>query len=328
VPRGTLTGRGYDRLVTQPARDRGSWQTGIVPDTAPSPALAQAEAPDVVAFWRRLGLPGLVDVHTHFMPDNVLAKVWAFFEDGRTGTPWPIAYRLPEAERLALLRAFGVRRFTALLYPHKPDMAAWLNDWSVRFAARTPDALHSATFFPEPAAARYVGTAIGDGARVFKAHVQVGGYDPRDELLDPVWGQLADAGVPVVVHCGSGPSPGRFTGPEPFAQVLARHPRLTAIIAHLGSPEYGAFLDLADRYASVYLDTTMVFTDFFARSAPYPADLLPRLADLGDRVLLGTDFPNIPYPYLRQLEALAGLGLGADWLRAVCHDNAVRLLGL
>jgi uncharacterized protein len=322
--------------VTQATGDHGGWQTGHVPDTAPSPAPppaatqpAQAgEAPEVVAFWRDLGLPGLVDVHTHFMPENVLAKVWAFFENGQSGAPWPIAYRLPEAQRLALLRAFGVRRFTALLYPHKPDMAAWLNSWSVEFAARTPDALHSATFFPEPDAARYVGQAIGDGARVFKAHVQVGGYDPRDELLDQVWGQLAEAGVPVVVHCGSGPSPGRFTGPAPFAEVLARHPRLTAIIAHLGSPEYGAFLDLADRYPRVHLDTTMVFTDFFDQHAPYPAELLPRLADLGDRVLLGSDFPNIPYPYLRQLEALGQLGLGPAWLRAVCHDNAVRLLGL
>ena len=40
------------------------------------------------------------------------------------------------------------------------------------------------------------------------------------------------------------------------------------------------------------------------------------------------DFPNIPYPYVHQLEALGRLGLGAAWLRAVCHDNAVRLLGL
>jgi predicted TIM-barrel fold metal-dependent hydrolase len=293
------------------------------------PASAQAaEVPDVVAFWRDLDLPGLIDIHAHFMPDNVLAKVWAFFEGGQSGAPWPIAYRLPEAERVALLRAFGVRRFTALLYPHKPDMAAWLNSWSVEFAARTPDALHSATFFPEPDAARYVARAITDGARVFKAHVQVGGYDPRDELLAPVWGQLAEAGVPVVVHCGSGPAPGPYTGPGPFAEVLAAHPRLIAIIAHLGSPEYGAFLDLADRYPRVHLDTTMVFTEFFARRDPYPDELVPRLAALGDRILLGSDFPNIPYPYLRQLQGLAGLDLGPAWLRAVCHDNAVRLLSL
>jgi hypothetical protein len=287
-----------------------------------------AEVPEVVAFWRELGLPGLIDVHTHFMPDNVLAKVWAFFEDGRSGAPWPIAYRLPEADRLALLRAFGVRRFTALAYPHKPDMAAWLNAWAAEFAARTPDALHSATFFPEPAAADYVAAALDAGARVFKAHVQVGAYDPRDELLTPVWGQLAEAGVPVVVHCGSGPHPGRFTGPGPFAEVLARHAGLTAIIAHLGAPEYGDFIDLAVHYPRLHLDTTMTFTDFFGSTMAFPPDLVPRLADLGDRILLGSDFPNIPYAYINQLSALADLGLGAHWLRAVCHDNAVRLLGL
>ncbi|CAL9314560.1 hypothetical protein SUDANB51_02967 [Streptomyces sp. enrichment culture] len=43
---------------------------------------------------------------------------------------------------------------------------------------------------------------------------------------------------------------------------------------------------------------------------------LPRLAALGDRVLLGSDFPDIPYRYLHQLHALERLGLGQQWLRA------------
>jgi predicted TIM-barrel fold metal-dependent hydrolase len=72
----------------------------------------------------------------------------------------------------------------------------------------------------------------------------------------------------------------------------------------------------------------MTFTDFSERTAPFPAALLPRLAAAADRILLGTDFPNIPYPYVHQLEALAGLGLGPDWLRAVCYQNAAALLGL
>ena len=72
----------------------------------------------------------------------------------------------------------------------------------------------------------------------------------------------------------------------------------------------------------------MVFTDFTERGSPWPADLTPRLVDLGDRVMLGTDFPNVPYPYAHQLAALARLDLGEDWLRAVCHDNAARLFGL
>ena len=53
-----------------------------------------------------------------------------------------------------------------------------------------------------------------------------------------------------------------------------------------------------------------------------------RLADAGGRILLGTDFPNIPYSYVHQLQALDRLDLGEPWLRAVCHDNAVALLGL
>ncbi|MGN6795170.1 MAG: amidohydrolase family protein [Streptosporangiaceae bacterium] len=292
--------------------------------------MAEQEAAAVTAFWQALDLPGLIDVHTHFMPANVLAKVWAHFDGGRelSGRAWPIAYRLPERDRLALLRQFGVRRFGALSYPHKPDMAAWLNTWAADFSARTPDALHSATFFPEPAAAGYVAAAIEAGARLFKAHVQVGGYDPRDELLDPVWGALAESGVPAIVHCGSGPTPGAFTGPGPISAVLARHPSLVVIVAHLGAPEYQEFLDLADRYPGVYLDTTMACTDFLNQIAPFPAGLVPRLGATGDRIILGTDFPNIPYPYLTQLDALASLDLGDDWLRSVCYLNPARLLAL
>ncbi|OSC72736.1 amidohydrolase, partial [Streptomyces sp. 4F] len=195
-------------------------------------------------------------------------------------------------------------------------------------ARRTPDCLHTSTLFPEPGVEAYVREAVEAGARGFKAHVQVGAYDPADELLDGAWGLLAEAGVPVVIHCGSGPAPGKHTGPEPIARVLARHPRLRLVVAHMGMPEYEDFLDLAERYAQVRLDTTMAFTDFSERLAPFPRRALPRLSDLGDRILLGTDFPNIPYPYLHQLRALERLELGDAWLRDVCHDNGARLFGL
>ncbi|WP_415952925.1 amidohydrolase family protein [Streptomyces sp. KLOTTS4A1] len=289
--------------------------------------MAAREAEAVGEFRRGLGVPGLIDVHTHFMPKQVLDKVWAYFDavGPMTGVDWPITYRSAEEERLRRLRSFGVRAFTAMLYPHKPGMAAWLNGWAADFAARTPDCLHTATFFPEPGAADQVREALEAGAQVFKAHLQVGAYDPADPLLDEVWGMLADSGTPVVTHCGSGPVPGKHTGPGPISSVLARHPRLPLIVAHLGTPEYAEFLDLADRFEHVHLDTTMVFTDFTELLAPFPPALLPRLADHGDRILLGTDFPNIPYPYPHALEALAALGLGDEWLRAVCFDNAARL---
>ncbi|MFJ1730407.1 amidohydrolase family protein [Streptomyces sp. NPDC088254] len=290
-----------------------------------------AEVGEVRRFWGGLGLPGLVDVHTHFMPERVMRKVWDYFDalgPLTGGLDWPITYRHEEDRRTELLREFGVRAFTAMLYPHKPGMARWLNSWAVDFARRTPDCLHTATLYPEPGVEAYVREAVEAGARVFKAHVQVGAYDPADELLDSAWGLLADAGVPVVIHCGSGPAPGKHTGPGPVGQVLARHPRLALVVAHMGMPEYEDFFGLAERYREVRLDTTMAFTDFGEALMPFPRRALPRLAALGDRVLLGSDFPNIPYPYLHQLRALERLGLSEDWLRAVCHDNGARLFGL
>ena len=282
-------------------------------------------------FRRRVGLDGLIDSHTHFMPERLLAAVWAYFDAAGPliGRPWPIAYREDEQARVATLREFGVSAFTALLYPHKPGMARSLNDWGADFAARTPGCLQSATFFAEPSAAADVRRAIEAGARVFKCHLQVGDFDPNDPVLDPAWGLLAEAGVPVVTHCGSGPVAGRFTGPEPIGRLLARHPRLRIVVAHLGMPEYAEFLDLAERHPSMLLDTTMAFTPFIedARAA-FPRAELGRLRDLGDRVLFGTDFPNIPYPYADSLAALEGTGLGAAWLRAVCRDNAARIFAI
>jgi len=287
------------------------------------------EDADVPAWWGGLGLPGLVDVHTHFMRKPVMDAVWRYFDEAEThyGAAWPVRYRGTDTERVAQLAALGVRRFTALVYPHKPGMGQWLSEWARSFAAATPGCVPTGTFYPEESAAAYVGAALGAGTAVFKAHVQVGAYDPRDPLLDAVWGQLAEAGVPVIVHCGSGPLAGAHTGPGPFGEVLARHPRLTAVIAHAGAPEVAEHLALARRYPNVHLDTTMVGTPYMERFAPFDRSLLPQFADLQERIVLGTDFPNIPYAYAEQLQALTGWELGEDWLRDVCWHNGLRLLG-
>jgi len=284
---------------------------------------------DVPAWAERLGIPGLFDVHVHFMPPNIMRRVWEYFDGAGPliGRPWPITYRFSDEERVARLRALGVRRFSALPYAHKPGVAGYLNDWAAGFAEAVPEALRCATFYPEPDAAAYVSKAIDEGVELFKVHWQVGGFDPRDPLLDDVWGTLAETATPVVVHAGSGPVRRNHTGPGPFGEVLRGHPRLAAVVAHLGSPEYAEFLELAEHYENVRLDTTMAFTDFFEADAPFPRGLRPRLLDLAGKILLGSDFPNIPYPYAHQLEALERLDLGEDWLRRVCWANAAALLG-
>ncbi len=293
--------------------------------------MAMQEAQSVRRIWQSLGLPGIIDVHTHFMPKSVMDKVWQYFDaqGPLIGREWPITYRADEAQRVRTLRDFGVSAFTSLVYPHKPEMAAWLNQWSAQFAAATPDCLATATFFPEPDAADYVFAAIASGTRVFKAHIQVGGYDPNDPLLDNVWGSIEDAGIPVVIHCGSGPVPGTHTGIAPVQRLLSRYPRLPLTIAHLGMPEYGEFLALTDRYDELRLDTTMAFTRFCEETMPFPRELLPRLRDAGDRILFGSDFPNIPYGYSEALSSITELdGVDDEWARGVLFDNAAQLFGL
>ena len=302
-----------------------------VNDDVPTPApFSDDEAEQVRALTARLGLPGLIDVHTHFMPRSVMDKVWGYFDSAGPliGREWPITYRADEEQRLSTLRAFGVRAFTSLVYPHKPDMAEWLNGWASDFAAHTPDCLHTATFYPEPSALEYVSHAIQGGTRIFKCHIQVGDYSPMDSMLDGVWSQIADAQVPVIIHCGSGPAPGRFTGVEPIQALLQRFPTLPLIVAHMGMPEYVEFLDLALRYPQVGLDTTMAFTDFSEDGAPLPDEARAMLPDAGDKIFFGSDFPNIPYGYTHALDAVVRLGLGDDWLRKVFWENGSELFGV
>lgn len=300
-----------------------------------SPPAPPAGDADVPRFLAGLGLPGLVDAHVHFLPDNVMDKVWAYFDRAGThyGMDWPIHYRTPAADRVTALRELGVVAFAPLVYPHRPGMGRWLTEWVTAFAAGTPGAVPTATLYPEPDVADYLGKAVAAGARVVKVHVQVGGFDPRDPLLRPAWGLLADAGVPAVVHCGHGPVPGAHTGLDVFGEVLAEHPRLPVVLAHAGMPDFAAAVALVERFERVHLDTTMVGTAFSERFAPLPADWPARLAGVADRVVFGSDFPNIPYPVAEQVAAVAGWAaaddrLGAPFLRSVLHDAPARLLRL
>ncbi|MGO1975369.1 MAG: amidohydrolase family protein [Propionibacteriaceae bacterium] len=285
---------------------------------------------DLPAYRGALGLPGLADVHVHFMPWSVLRKVWGYFDRAEEayGRPWPITYRGDEATRLDTLRRLGVRRIPALTYAHRPDMAAWLNAWNAEFAERVPDAIHCGTFYPEPSAVDYVRTALAAGARLFKVHLQVGRFPPDDPQLEPVWELLAEAGVPTVLHAGSAPLAGEFTGPKGVERVLRRHPDLPLVVAHAGMPQYHAFADLVEQYEHVHLDTTMVGTDFTEEFAPLPRDYVARWPHLVDKIILGSDFPNIPYPYAHQVDALARLDLGDEWMRSVLWHNGRRLLDL
>ncbi len=271
----------------------------------------------------RLGLPGLLDAHSHWFPDNVEAKIWSYFDRHY----WKVAYRFPSPKRLEWMRKNGVRRFTTLNYAHRPAMASWLNEWTARFAGEIPEAIPCGTFFAEPEAGADVRRCIEEyGFRGFKLHLRVSDMDPTHRLLAPAFEQLEQAGLPVVIHAGSAPDRGRFTAPGLIRELTARHPGLKVVVAHMGSAEYEDYFTMAERQEQLYLDTTMVFVGFLALGR-YPQRLLERLEGISHKVLFGSDFPMIPYPLAHAVEGVLALPLSGTAQRRILGENAATLFG-
>ena len=203
----------------------------------PQPFRSQ-EARSVRAFTERLGLPGLIDVHTHFMPKQVLDKVWAYFDSVGPilGREWPITYRAQEDERVATLCARSVSwSYSSMIYPTN---RAWRSGSTAGRSTSPPrirTAYQTATFYPEPRAREYVADAIAAGARIFKSHIQVGDYSPRRPASTRCGEQIDAAQIPVVIHCGSGPAPGAHTGGNRYAACWGQFPLSVDRRAH-GNP--------------------------------------------------------------------------------------------
>lgn len=283
---------------------------------------------EVAGFVAGLGLPGIIDLHVHFMPDPIQQAVWRHFD--ALDPPWPVVYRSCPDDRLAILAGLSVRHHTALAYAHRPGTAAWLNAHTLALARDHSQVIPTFTFYPEPGVEDEVARALEAGGAAVKIHLQVGRFRANDGRLDGAWSALEAAGVPVILHAGAvedGSGGEEFCGPAPVARLVERFPSLRLVVAHLGAPDFEAFLDLADRHPGLGLDTAMALAGW-ARLGDLPRSLPDRLARLADQVVWGSDFPTVPYPYATQIAALANLGLGDDWLAKVLWHNPARLLGL
>ncbi len=283
---------------------------------------------DVPGFTAELGLPGIVDAHVHFLPANVQDAVWRWFD--QLEPAWPVTYRHAEAVRKRILDRLGVRYHTTLAYPHRPGMLRFLNDHTLGLAATDPSVIPTFTIFPEPGVGPETARCLAAGGKCVKVHLQVGGFDTVDPLLEESWGLLEEACTPIILHAGAvadGSGNEQWCGPAPVRRLLARFPGLRLVIAHLGAPDSDAFVALAEEHPGVWLDTAMIFTDP-PYLGPSPLHLVDRVGALGDRIVFGSDFPTIPHAYAAQISGLAALGLGGEWLRNVLWHNGVRLFGL
>ena len=227
------------------------------------------------------------------------------------------------------LAAHGVERFCFFSYAHKPGIARGLNAWIAAAAKTLPAGIPVGTLHAgDEEILAIVDDALDDGLAGFKFHLSVQRFRADDARLMPVYERVAERGAFLVVHAGTMPYRDAFTGLDGFRGVMARFPTLRVIVAHMGAFDTEAFLALTEAYPNLRLDTTMALTP---RAAPYlggAADPIPTewLVRYQDRIMLGSDFPLIPYPYDEERSFVARRALPETVARKILYANAARFL--
>jgi hypothetical protein len=268
-----------------------------------------------------------IDVHVHLHPPRLASAIERHF--AREG--WVAAHPFDPDKVAATLAERGVERFWFFSYAHKPGMARELNHWVAQTASTLAAAVGFGTLHPDDADVDDVAAeATGPlGLRGFKFHHSVQRFHVDDGRLFGVYARAEAAGHILVLHAGTMPYRDTFTGVEHVRRVLARFPRLTVVVAHMGAFESDAFLTLLDAHPNVYVDTTMALAPAARRyvGADPAAITDEALLRYQDRILFGSDFPLIPYDYEEERRWAWDRALPDAVRRKIFHDNAARLLG-
>ncbi len=265
----------------------------------------------------------VLDVHTHLMPERLAQAVRSYMR----AHLWHPRYEGPPEELVPQLLQAGVERFVFMPYAHRAGMARSLNYWVANVqAAFAPRAIGFATFHPDDAAElpRLVDDAfLRLELRGAKLHPQVGRFALDDPRLFPLYERAVEHGRVLLVHAGRRPEPSEHVGARALARLLRRFPALAVVVAHMGADDFDAFFDLCERFDGVYLDTAMVFNGYLGGPPP-----IERVLEFQDRVVFGSDFPNIPYRVETAIQAIRELRLGRAIEEKIFCTNAARLLDL
>lgn len=271
--------------------------------------------------------PG-IDAHVHLMPDRLMGAIRrALHEEAG----WTFDHPSDREGIEARLRAAGVTRYVALPYAHKPGIADELNDWVLGRAGESEMAVPFATVHGDDDVGPVVRRAIEGGARGLKFQCPVQRCGPADPRLDPAFELAAAYDLPIVFHAGTAPmfedSP--HVGADQFESFLRSYPEVRACAAHMGAYEVEAFVDLVREYDNAFLDTTFAMSSVVGEYMDFDPESVPDdlFEDLSERIMYGSDYPNVPYSYDREREHLLSRDLSEATVRDLFGRTAERFLG-
>ena len=295
-------------------------QSGLL--KAPLPLLGDPEGEYLPA-----ALPFTVDAHVHLFPDHLFSAVWQWFEQ----FGWPIRYRLTSPEIINFLLSRGVNHIVALHYAHKPGVARDLNSYMAKLSQSHSAVTAMATVFPgEKKAADILEDAFQSGLHGVKLHCHVQCFDMNSRQMNEIYEVCSGHQKPLIMHVGREPkSPAYACDPyvlcsaDKLEKVLRDYPDLNICVPHLGADEFDAYRQMLLKYDNLWLDTTMTLADYL------PMDYFPKLIEMRtDRIMFGTDFPNLPYAWDREIRRLIGLNLPDTALERILGKNAMKFYSI
>ncbi len=298
--------------------ENGSW-------SLPLPALDDMhEAGERVA--PELGF--VVDAHVHLFPDGLFEAIWRWFDVHG----WPIRYKLKTPEVVAFLLDRGVGHIVALHYAHKPGIARGMNAYMAEVARSSPRITGLATVFPgEPDAAEILAEGFALGLQGVKLHCHVQCFALDAPELHPIYEACILHDKPILIHAGREPKssgykcdPHQLCHVDRTAAVLRSFPKLRLAVPHLGADELDGYARLLEQHDNLWLDTTMALANYFEADGHAFSIVEAR----PDRIMYGTDFPNLPYAWDRELRRIGARGLPDATLAQVLGDTARRFYRL
>lgn len=260
----------------------------------------------------------IIDIHTHVFPDELAARVLPSMERnaGVSAT-----YDATLDGLLGSMDRAGIAVSVTQPVATRPEQVETINDWAATTASEriVPfGALHPDMADPYAEAARI----RSRGMRGVKLHPEFQSCAPSDPRMDALCDAAAAHDLIVLFHAGADLAvPTRLGSPKAFAELLDRHPSMTAILAHMGGWD---MWDEVDEYLvgrSIYLDTS------YAHGYLADARLVEMVRRHGvKRVLFGTDGPWADAT--AEVAWITSLDLDETELRLLMADNARRLLAL
>ncbi|MHA1339773.1 MAG: amidohydrolase family protein [Promethearchaeota archaeon] len=278
----------------------------------------------------------IIDSHVHLFPNKLFNAIWDYFEKNY----WNIYKRIYSSEFSNYLGQFNVERYTSLLYAHKPNISYDLNNWIAGISKSDFKIIPFGTIHPDDSYFEKELERILNPKKLdfkgIKIQLMVTDFDPNIPKLDIMYENLEKYDKILVIHAGKGPTPeycrnkslkmSPHVGIEKIYPILERFPNLKLQIPHIGAIEYDEMFELAQDYKNVYLDTAMMLIPHNI----FPCGLenenmIDKIIELQNKILFGSDFPNIPYSYefcIKEMQNLQKLGLNEKILKKIMYKNA------